>query len=161
MPDQQPFSMPNRLSTIQRLVPHRQINQPGNDPIRIQRHVRALRDWQRLTSSAFSMGVVVSDKGFSLSGVEPRSLRRIADSGRTSTRWGCPVCGSWIAGPPRDNLIRVRAGTLADTSWLRPIRHMWTSRRQPWTRSPREIRFWRSTPRKPLVDPARSSTRLD
>jgi hypothetical protein len=37
---------------------------------------------QRLTSSAFSMGLVVSDSAFRLSGIEPRSLQRIADSGR-------------------------------------------------------------------------------
>jgi hypothetical protein len=85
-----------------------------------------------LTSSAFSMGVIVAEKGFRLSGVEPRSLQRLADSGRTSTRWVCPECGSWIAGPARDGVIRVRAGTLDDTSWLRPTRHIWASRKQPW-----------------------------
>ena len=60
------------------------------------------RDCQRLTSSAFSMGVVVPETAFKLSGVEPRPLQRLADSGRTSTRWVCPDCGSWIAGPARD-----------------------------------------------------------
>jgi hypothetical protein len=56
------------------------------------------RDCQRLTSSAFSMGVVVPETAFKLGGVEPRALQRLADSGRTSTRWVCPDCGSWIAG---------------------------------------------------------------
>src|SRR5829696_6968295 len=68
------------------------------------------RDCQRLTSSAFSMGVVVAEMAFRLSGVEPRSLQRLADTGRTSTRWVCPECGSWLAGPARDGLIRVRPG---------------------------------------------------
>jgi hypothetical protein len=94
------------------------------------------RDCQRLTSSAFSMGVVVPEKAFRLSGVEPRSLRRLADSGRTSTRWVCPECGSWICGMPRDGVHRVRAGTLDDTSWLRPSRHIWASRKQPWITFP-------------------------
>src|SRR5947207_3498225 len=39
------------------------------------------RDCQRLTSSAFSMGAVVAEAAFKLSGVEPRSLQRLADSG--------------------------------------------------------------------------------
>jgi hypothetical protein len=80
------------------------------------------------------MGIVVSEAAFKLSGVEPRPLQRLADSGgRTSIRWVCPECGSWIAGPPRDGLIRVRAGTLDDdTSWLRPTRHIWTRSKQPW-----------------------------
>ncbi len=45
------------------------------------------RDCQRLTSSAFSLGIVVSEAGFRMSGVEPRPLLRLADSGRTNTRW--------------------------------------------------------------------------
>jgi hypothetical protein len=85
-----------------------------------------------LTSSAFSMGVIVAENGFRLSGVEPRSLQRLADSGRTSTRWVCPECGSWIAGPARDGVHRVRAGTLDDTSWRRRTRHIWTRSKQPW-----------------------------
>jgi hypothetical protein len=88
------------------------------------------RDCQRLTSSAFSMGVVVPETAFKLHGVEPRALQRLADSGRTSTRWVCPDCGSWVVSPPRDGVIRVRAGTLDDTSW--PTRHIWTRSKQPW-----------------------------
>ena len=78
------------------------------------------------------MGVVISETTFKLSGVEPRSLQRLADSGRTSIRWVCPDCGSWIAGPARAGVVRVRAGTLDDTSWLRPTRHIWTRSKQPW-----------------------------
>jgi hypothetical protein len=89
-------------------------------------------DCQRLTSSAFSMGVVVPEPAFRLSGIEPRQLRRIADSGRINTRLVCPECGTWICGMPRDGVHRVRAGTLDDTSWVRPTRHIWASRKQPW-----------------------------
>ena len=89
------------------------------------------RDCLRLTSSAFSMGIVVPEAAFKLGGVEPRALQRLADSGRTSIRWVCPEC-SWIAGPARGGAIRVRAGTLDDTSWLRPTRHIWTRSKQSW-----------------------------
>ena len=61
-------------------------------------------DCQRLTSSAFSMGIVVSDKALRLSGIEPRRLQRTADSGRVNTRLVCPQCGSWISGTPRDGV---------------------------------------------------------
>src|SRR5262249_14846376 len=88
-------------------------------------------DCQRLTSSAFSMGIVVSDKALRLSGIEPRRLQRTADSGRVNTRLVCPQCGSRISGTPRDGAVRVRAGTLDDTSWLRPTRHIWRRSRQP------------------------------
>jgi hypothetical protein len=33
---------------------------------------------------------------------------------------------------PRGGVVRVRAGGLDDTSWLRPTRHIWTRSKQPW-----------------------------
>ena len=33
---------------------------------------------------------------------------------------------------PRDGVRRIRAGTLDDTSWLRPTRHIWARSKQPW-----------------------------
>ena len=51
-------------------------------------------DCQRLTGSAFSLGVVVPETGFRLAGVEPRQLSRTADSGRVSVRLVCPECGA-------------------------------------------------------------------
>lgn len=97
---------------------------------------------QRATSSAFSMAIVVSESAFRLSGAEPRAFARIAESGRTTTRWVCPECGTWIcsgekpgvAGP--DTLRRVRPGTLDDTSWVTPTAHYWIRSKQPWVRLP-------------------------
>src|ERR1700730_598363 len=48
------------------------------------------RDCQRLTSSAFSMGLVVAEAAFKLSGVEPRPLQRLRCCGRTSGGWQGP-----------------------------------------------------------------------
>ena len=93
-------------------------------------------DCQRLTSSAFSIGIVVAETAFRLSGIEPRRLQRTADSGRINTRLVCPECGSWVCGTPRDGVVRVRAGTLDDTAWLRPTRHVWTRSKQPWITLP-------------------------
>jgi hypothetical protein len=93
-------------------------------------------DCQRLTSSAFSMAVVVTAAAFRLTIGEPRSLQKTADSGRMTTRWVCPQCGSWICSAPTGSTLRVRAGTLDDTSWLRPTAHFWTRSRQPWIALP-------------------------
>jgi hypothetical protein len=93
-------------------------------------------DCQRLTSSAFSLGVIVPETGFRLIGIEPRHLSRIADSGRVTVRLVCPECGSWVCGTPRGGEVRVRGGTLDDTSWLRPNRHIWTRRKQAWVTFP-------------------------
>ena len=82
------------------------------------------------------LGVVVPKRGFRLTGLEPRQLQRIADSGRVNIRLVCPECGSWVCGTPRDGVVRVRGGTLDDTSWLRPTRHIWTRSKQPWVKLP-------------------------
>jgi hypothetical protein len=96
-------------------------------------------DCQRITSSAFSIGVVVADESFTLSGKEPRSVPGGATAGgRVKSRWVCPDCGTWLFGTPRPGtkhpgMIRVvRGGTLDDTSWLKPTAHYWTRSKQPW-----------------------------
>jgi hypothetical protein len=38
-------------------------------------------DYQRLTSSSFSMAIVVTDVAFRIAGIEPRAIQRTADSG--------------------------------------------------------------------------------
>ena len=91
------------------------------DPLRDQRgaavglYLHCL-DCQRLIGSAFSLGIVVPETGFRLSGIEPRQLQRTADSGRVNTRLVCPECGSSICGVPREGVGRVRGGTLDDRS---------------------------------------------
>ena len=89
-------------------------------------------DCQRITSSAFSLGIALPEPAFRLTAGEPRPLQRMADSGRLNTRFVCPDCACWIYSLPRDGVIRVRAGTLDDTTWLRPTRHIWAKRKQAW-----------------------------
>ncbi len=95
-------------------------------------------DCQHLTSSAFSLAVTVPDRAFRLTRGDPRVLSRVADSGRTVARWVCAECGCWIANAVQPGgafgapIRRVRAGTLDDTTWLRPTAHFWTRSRQPW-----------------------------
>jgi hypothetical protein len=95
-------------------------------------------DCQRMTSSAFSMGLVIADRAFRLTASEPRLVERTTDSGSRRVRWLCPECGSWISGTPRPGAVvrTVRAGTLDDTSWLRPTVHLWTRSKQPWITLP-------------------------
>jgi hypothetical protein len=92
---------------------------------------------QRLTGSAFSMALVVAGTAFQPAGTQPRPLQRQADSGRIVTRWVCPDCGTWIWSGPKPHpatrdALRVRAGTLDDTSWLYPTAHFWTRSAQSW-----------------------------
>jgi hypothetical protein len=89
-------------------------------------------DCQRITGSAFSLGIALPETALHRTAGEPRALHRMPDSGRLNTRFVCPECACWVYNLPRGGVIRVRAGTLDDTSWLRPTRHIWTRRKQPW-----------------------------
>jgi len=79
-------------------------------------------------------------------------LRRTAESGRIVERWLCPECGSWIVGSPQPDatpgemIRRVRAGTLDDTSWLRPIAHFWARSKQPWVVLPEGDQIFETQP---------------
>ena len=73
---------------------------------------------------------------------------RTADSGRVTTRWVCPECGSWVcrAATPGSTIRNVRGGTLDDTSWLRPTVHFWTRSKQPWVALPEGDRSFETQP---------------
>jgi hypothetical protein len=106
---------------------------------------------QRLTGSAFSMALVVPAAAFQVAATQARPLQRKADSGRTVTRWVCPDCGTWIwSGPKPDpatrDALRVRAGTLDDTSWLRPTVYFWTWCAQGWVALPEGDRTFETQP---------------
>lgn len=97
---------------------------------------------QRLTGSAFSSALIIAADACRFVGGEVRSFQRLADSGRTVTRWVCSACGTWICNgakpgtAPRGTFVGVRAGTLDNTSWLRPTAHFWTRSAQPWVKLP-------------------------
>jgi hypothetical protein len=95
---------------------------------------------QRLTGSAFSSALVIAAEACHFEGGEVRSFQRPADSRRTVIRWVCRECGTWICNggrpgtAPPGTFVGMRAGTLDDTSWLRPTAHFWTRSAQPWVR---------------------------
>jgi hypothetical protein len=93
-------------------------------------------DCQRLTSSAFSLEIVVPEKGLRLTGLEPRRLQRTADSGRANIRLVCPECGLGFA--HAEGWCCPRPGRHARRYILavRPTRHIWARRKQPWVQLP-------------------------
>jgi hypothetical protein len=65
---------------------------------------------------------------------EPKIWTTRGDSGATKICAFCGNCGSRIyhASDNDQKQLSLKAGTLNDTSWLRPIAHIWTKRAQPW-----------------------------
>ncbi len=96
-------------------------------------------DCQRITSSAFSIGMVVPADAFRPTGNEAKAAPGgITAGGRVKSRWICPDCGTWLYGgpkigtePPGTRRV-IRGGTPDDTSWLQPTSHFWTRNKQAW-----------------------------
>ncbi|TDH60714.1 aldehyde-activating protein [Dankookia rubra] len=110
-------------------------------------------DCQHGTGSAFSVAVLVPDQAFRSTGGEARSVfGGVTLSGRVKQRRVCPDCGTWIFGDPRPRGIRagltraVRAGTLDDTSWVRPTHHFFTRNAQPWVVIPAGVEAFETQP---------------
>ena len=89
--------------------------------------------FQKRSGSAFSMSVVIPADGFDLMrGTPLRTDRRLA-SGARNLAHVCPACHSRIHTQREGRAtVNVRAGTLDDTGWLRPVAQFWTSSAQPW-----------------------------
>jgi hypothetical protein len=82
------------------------------------------------------MSLAVKSESFRLLSGDLRSFTTPCDSGRTKHCSFCPECGTRIHHRVVDEVLSVKAGTLDDTSWLRPSAHYWTKRRQPWVPIP-------------------------
>ena len=105
-------------------------------------------DCKKMTSSAFSIGVVIAEDAFRLTKGEPKLAQRTTDSGRIATRLVCPDCGSWVSSAPRPGATvrTIRGGTLDDTSGLQPTAHLWTRSKQPWVALPAGDRSFETQP---------------
>jgi hypothetical protein len=99
------------------------------------------RSCQRQTGSAFSIIVAVPKGALEFEGKAPKVYRDTGESGLPVLRAFCADCGSPIfsdvAATP--DLDWIKAGTLDDTSWLRPQINVWCESAQPWVRLSDEI----------------------
>jgi hypothetical protein len=88
---------------------------------------------QKRTGSAFSMQIVFPADSFQLLAGTPIEKERILPSGKRNTSLVCKSCYSRISTQREDfPTISIRAGTLDDTSWIKPVAQIWISSAQPW-----------------------------
>ena len=86
------------------------------------------------SASAFGLSVFVPRGGFTVNREALGYVTRTADSGRDIGCYFCTGCGTRIYHEPAPDseLVNLKPGTLDDTSWLRPVAHLWTDSAQPW-----------------------------
>ncbi len=90
---------------------------------------------QKQSASAFGMTLRVARESVTVTGTLARWDRK-AESGNILTCLFCPVCGVRLIHHAGEASVTVnlKAGTLDDTSWLKPAGHIWVESAQPWVR---------------------------
>jgi hypothetical protein len=70
----------------------------------------------------------------------PKEWRRVSENGRVIRCVFCGECGVRLVHHPERNpqVSIVKPGTLDDTSWLKPVGHIWTRSAQSWFDIPDE-----------------------
>jgi hypothetical protein len=91
------------------------------------------KNCQRQAGSAFSIVVCVPESAMSIEGAT-KTFNDKGDSGQPVYRVFCPECGSPIISkaPAMPGLNIIKAGTLDDTSWLKPTMEIFCNSAQPW-----------------------------
>ena len=88
---------------------------------------------QRMTASAFSLSLLVSDEGFSVTKGEPV----IGGLHGPTRHYFCLYCMSWLFTRPEGlSLVNVRATMLDDARWFEPFIETYTSEKLPWVSTP-------------------------
>jgi hypothetical protein len=103
---------------------------------------------QRWSGSAFSLSMPVKRACLSLTRGKPKHWHHIGASGFTSKYWFCAECGGRIfhQRSDRPDVVTLRAGTLDDTSWVRPIAHINLGNAQAWERVPNNAECFEAMP---------------
>jgi hypothetical protein len=95
-------------------------------------------DCQRRSGSAFGLSMLVESESFTTTCGFPKSWRQTGSASGERTYRFCGDCGGRITcdESSRRDITAVHAGTLDDTSWVRPIAHVQLRHAQAWQRVP-------------------------
>jgi hypothetical protein len=96
---------------------------------------------QKHTQSAFSLVGRITRDAFRLVSGELKKWTKTADSGTRHDCYFCPECGNRIyhQDPLTPDVIRLKLGTLDDTSVIEPQIHVWTQHKQAWYDLPGDV----------------------
>jgi hypothetical protein len=114
------------------------------------------KDCQRTSGATHTIPVIVNKTDVHLAGGPTHTFDKSADSGRVVRMHGCVKCGTKVYNEPLSapHMLVMKAGTLDDMSWARPIGNIWTASKAPWVEiDPALVNFPGQPPdRKPLFD---------
>lgn len=105
-------------------------------------------DCQTQSGGAFSLSMFARRDALAVTRGATRGWRRRADSGRMMTCVFCPDCGTRLWNDPDrlPELTVLKPGVFDDTSWMRPVGHVWTKSAQPWVALPGDALLYETQP---------------
>ena len=107
----------------------------GEDPLTL--YACHCTDCQRGTGSSFSLSMIVRREALEIVRGQPEQFSVEMDDGRIKGAHFCSRCITPLWGESSvTGLAVLDPGTLDDTSWLRPVGHIWTRSAQPWVSIP-------------------------
>ena len=100
-------------------------------------------DCQQLTSSAFSLAMVMDEAQVETTAGIPHEWAKTGSSGKLSWQFTCRVCAGWIYTRPESQpgKMVVRPSTLDDHRWVTPIAQIFTRSALPWARMPLQFSY--------------------
>ena len=106
------------------------------------------KECQKQSSSAFGLSMPVPRVAVVILRGQLKQWQRVADSGREVSCLFCGECGTRLFHNPARNakITNVKAGTLDDTSWLKPVGNLWTQSSQKWVILSDEILNYEAQP---------------
>lgn len=96
---------------------------------------------QKLSATSFSISAIIPQDAFKLVKGELASYSRVADSGLNNNCYFCANCGNRIyhQNPDKPEIVRLKPGTLDDTSIINPTMHVWLQSKQDWVVIPEGV----------------------
>ena len=105
-------------------------------------------DCQRQSGSSFGLSMIVREQSLEVVRGRPQEYKLTLDDGRVKQSRYCGHCATRLFNPSRvAGLAVLEPGTLDDTSWLRPVAHIWTRSAQPWVAIPGDALRFEKEPR--------------
>ncbi|MFL6623419.1 MAG: GFA family protein [Sulfurifustis sp.] len=105
-------------------------------------------DCQKRSGSAFGLSMWINRTAVEVTQGEAVVHTSLTREGRVRKGRVCGQCGTrlWSEPTNQPGLAVVRPGTLDDTSWLRPVAHIWTRSAQPWFIFPKGVPLYETQP---------------
>lgn len=118
----------------------------SEDPLAL--YVCHCTDCQRQTGASFALSMIVRREALQAVRGKLRECSVQMADGRLKQSQFCSRCSTRLWGASSvSGLAVVQAGTLDDTSWLRPVGHIWTRSAQPWVHIPSNSLSFTEQPR--------------